>query len=141
MTQQNNDVQAALDTVSNDVIAMVQNVLRTSDSSPLSFSRRTIEVLLECALAQQQPVNAELLDALKLEADSAYCRYIDIIDSKCRGMEYAIQSGKFTMEMLESYRDANERLGFHRGIYRALKSISEQKGGVNHNLLQMITII
>ena len=55
MTQQNNDVQAALDTVSNDVIAMVQNVLRTSDSSPLSFSRRTIEVLLERALAQQQP--------------------------------------------------------------------------------------
>lgn len=71
-----------------------------------------------------QDVNKMMLDALKGDADAAYCRYIDIIDRDCRGTEYHIEHGTFTNEMLESNKNANERLGFHRGIYHALKAIS-----------------
>lgn len=66
----------------------------------------------------------DALEALKKEADDAYCRYIDAMDKKCRGFEYKIANGKILFEDIKAHASANELLGQHRGIHHAVKIIA-----------------
>lgn len=69
----------------------------------------------------ESPVENEALDRLAKEADNAYCRFINLIDKKCRGFESKIANGMITMEEIKDYSIAYELLGQHRGIHHALK--------------------
>ena len=67
----------------------------------------------------------EALDQLRKEADSAYCRFLDKMSSKpCLGHEAKIRNGTFGVTELEAHRNAKELLGFHRGIYHAIKALT-----------------
>lgn len=67
----------------------------------------------------------EALEQLRKEADSAYCRFLDKMSSKpCLGHEAKISNGTFGVTELEAHRHAKELLGFHRGIYHAIKALT-----------------
>lgn len=72
-----------------------------------------------------------MLAELKNDADNAYCRYITIVDEKCRGTDYHLDNKTFSALMLDAHKSANEQLGFHRGVHHALRQMAAQtdKGG------------
>jgi len=75
-----------------------------------------------------------VVEALRSEADRAYCRYLDKMSRKlCLGEEAKLRDGKFGAAELDAHREARELFGFHRGIHFALASLSrpakEREGG------------
>lgn len=71
------------------------------------------------------PADAQrALEALKGEADAAYCRYIDKMSAKdCLGYEAKIKAGEFGKQQLDAHTSAHEDFGFHRGINHALETL------------------
>jgi hypothetical protein len=78
------------------------------------------------------PVERGVLEELKREADSAYCRALDVADKNCRGRQYKLENGLFGNDDLNWHCKHNELIGYHRGIYAALAKIDlimEKKNG------------
>ena len=53
------------------------------------------------------------LAEIKKDAERAYCRYIDILDQNCRGIEYKVENKLIDYAFIENYGNAQEKLGFH----------------------------
>lgn len=66
------------------------------------------------------------VDALRKEADRAYCRFLDKMSSReCLGEEAKLQTGGFGQAELNAHRDARELLGVHKGIHRAIRALTD----------------
>lgn len=98
------------------------------DWADVAEARDEIRRRLEAAPSPSPaPVVAE---ALRNEADRAYCRYLDKMSRKlCLGEEAKLRDGKFGAAELDAHREARELLGFHRGVHFALASLSQPAKG------------
>lgn len=71
------------------------------------------------------PPAERVVEALRTEAGSAYCRFLDKMSAPlCLGVEYKLETGKFGAAELNAHVDARELYGFHRGINHALAALA-----------------
>ena len=86
---------------------------------------------LRAALATKPTVKDDeaVVEALRTEAGSAYCRFLDKMSAPlCLGVEYKLETGKFGAAELNAHVDARELYGFHRGINHALAALAAKDG-------------
>lgn len=71
------------------------------------------------------PPAEPVVEALRSEAGTAYCRFIDKMSAPlCLGVEHKLETGKFGAAELNAHVDARELYGFHRGINHALAALA-----------------
>lgn len=71
------------------------------------------------------PPAEPVVEALRTEADNAYCRFLDKMSAPlCLGVEHKLETGKFGAAELNAHVDARELYGFHRGINHALAALA-----------------
>ena len=92
-----------------------------------SFDRDIVEKLV--ARITATPPAEPVVEALRKEADSAYCRFLDKMSAPlCLGVEHKLETGKFGAAELNAHVDARELYGFHRGINHALAALAATEG-------------
>lgn len=77
----------------------------------------------------ETPPAEQVVEALRTEAGSAYCRFLDKMSAPlCLGVEHKLETGKFGAAELNAHVDARELYGFHRGINHALAALAATEG-------------
>lgn len=110
-----NDALEALD----DVFLTMCPTFSMNTGEETQQGRITLDQYLKIRAALA-PVDVE---GLKREADAAYCTALDLADKNCRGAQYKLENGKFSNDDLKWHCQHNERIGYHRGMWRVLKEL------------------
>lgn len=67
------------------------------------------------------------LSVIKVRADAAYCRSLDLFQkNECLGAEYKMQMGWFKKPEYDAHRAAIEQMARHQALHEALKIIRDE---------------